>query len=59
MAGEELFSGDGVGEAGAGGRFGLAGGEEDIGGGDQKDVALGGKALGRERALEESGEERV
>ena len=59
MAGEELFSGDGVGEAGAGGRFGLAGGEQDICGGDQEDMALGGKALGREGALEEGGEERV
>lgn len=59
MAGEEFFSRDGIGEAGAGGRFGLAGGEQDICGGDEEDVALGGKALGRERALEEGGEERV
>lgn len=59
MAGEELFSGYRIGEAGAGGRFGLAGGEEDICGGDEEDVALGGKALARERALEEGGEERV
>lgn len=34
MAGEELFGGDRVGDTGAGGRFGLAGGEQDIGRGD-------------------------
>lgn len=45
MAGEEVIGRDSLVDAGAGGRFGLPGGEKYIGGGYQEDVLLVGRAL--------------